>query len=93
MARTSKTAIFWSFAAGVVVSLIITAGVFIWVNNAPIPFVSKVQQVNSTVDERLLDGKSIDPNEKLYAAGRIPAEELFLLDYIRSEHPFAFVRA
>ena len=38
MARTSKTAIFWSFAAGVVVSLIITAGVFIWVNNAPIPF-------------------------------------------------------
>lgn len=25
--------------------------------------------------------------------GRIPAEELFLLDYIGSEHPFAFVRA
>ena len=70
MARTSKTAIFWSFAAGVVVSLIITAGVFIWVNNAPIPFVSKVQQVSSSVDERLLDGKSIDPNEKLYAAGQ-----------------------
>ena len=24
--------------------------------------------------------------------GRIPAEELFLLDYIRPEHPFGFVR-
>ena len=67
---TSKTAIFWSFTAGVVVSLIITAGVFIWVNNAPIPFVSKVQQVSSNVDEQLLDGKSIDPNRKLYDAGQ-----------------------
>lgn len=67
---TSKTAIFWSFTAGVVVSLIITAGVFIWVNNAPIPFVSKVQQVGSNVDEQLLDGKSIDPNRKLYDAGQ-----------------------
>lgn len=67
---TSKTAIFWSFTAGVVVSLIITAGVFIWVNNAPIPFVSKVQQVSSNVDEQLLDGKSIDPNRKLYDTGQ-----------------------
>ncbi len=67
---TSKTAIFWSFTAGVVVSLIITAGVFIWVNNAPIPFVSKVQQVSSNVDEQLLDGKSLDPNRKLYDAGQ-----------------------
>ena len=24
--------------------------------------------------------------------GRIPAEELFLLDYIKSEHPFAFIK-
>lgn len=67
---TSKTAIFWSFTAGVVVSLIITASVFIWVNNAPIPFVSKVQQVSSNVDEQLLDGKSLDPNRKLYDAGQ-----------------------
>ena len=67
---TSKTAIFWSFTAGVVVSLIITAGVFIWVNTAPIPFVSKVQQVSSNVDEQLLDGRSIDPNRKLYDAGQ-----------------------
>lgn len=67
---TSKSAIFWSFTAGVVVSLIITAGVFIWVNEAPIPFVSKVQQVSSSVDERLLDGKSIDPNQKLYDEGQ-----------------------
>ena len=67
---TSKTAIFWSVTAGVVVSLIITAGVFIWVNNAPIPFVSKVQQVSSNVDEQLLDGKSLDPNRKLYDAGQ-----------------------
>ena len=43
---------------------------FIWVNNAPIPFVSKVQQVSSNVDEQLLDGKSIDPNRKLYDAGQ-----------------------
>lgn len=67
---TSKTAIFWSFTAGVVVSLIITAGIFIWVNNAPIPFVSKVQQVSSNIDERLLDGKTIDPNQKLYDEGQ-----------------------
>ena len=67
---TSKTAIFWSFTPGVVVSPIIPAGVFIWVHNAPIPFVSKVQQVSSNVDEQLLDGKSIDPNRKLYDAGQ-----------------------
>ncbi len=67
---TSKTALFWSFTSGVVVALIIAAAAFVWVNDAPIPFVSKVQQVSSSVDERLLDGKSIDPNQKLYDDGQ-----------------------
>lgn len=55
---------------GVVSALIVAAAAFIIISNAPIPFVNKIQQVNTTVDERLLDGKSIDPNKKLYAAGQ-----------------------
>lgn len=68
--KTSKTALFWSFAAGVVVALIISAATFIWISNAPIPFVNKVQTVNESVDPALLDGKTIDPNQPLYADGQ-----------------------
>lgn len=69
-ARTSKTALFWSFTLGVVVALIISACTFIWISNAPIPLVNKVQTVAETVDPALLDGKTIDPNKALYADGQ-----------------------
>lgn len=68
--KTSKTALFWSFTAGVTVALIICAATFIWISNAPIPFVNKVQTVNESVDPALLDGKTIDPNQPLYADGQ-----------------------
>lgn len=68
--KTSKTALFWSFTAGVVVALIICATTFIWISNAPIPFVNKVQTVSQSVDPSLLDGKTIDPNQPLYADGQ-----------------------
>ncbi len=70
MRKYSGAALFWSFTMGVVVALIITAAAFILITNAPIPFVSKVQDVASSVDESLLDGKTIDPNSKLYATGQ-----------------------
>ena len=61
--------LFWSFTGGVVLALVIAAGVALWITNAPIPFVSKVQQSQSTVDEAMLNGK-LDPNKKLYADGQ-----------------------
>lgn len=70
MRKYSGAALFWSFTMGVVTALIITAAVFIVISNAPVPFVSIIQQVSASVDERLLDGKSIDPNKKLYAPGQ-----------------------
>ena len=57
MRKYSGAALFWSFTMGVVTALIITAAVFIVISNAPVPFVSKIQQVSASVDERLLDGK------------------------------------
>lgn len=66
MTISNKTAIVWSFISGVVTALIITAGAFVLISGAPIPFVNKVQQVRTTVDPALLDGKSLDPNAPLY---------------------------
>ena len=51
-------------------AVILAAAVFIFISNAPIPFVNKIQQVSTSVDEKLLDGKTIDPNKKLYASGQ-----------------------
>lgn len=70
MRKYSGSALFWSFTMGVVTALIIAAAAFIVISNAPIPFVNKIQQVSTSVDERLLDGKSIDPNAKLYDTGQ-----------------------
>lgn len=70
MRKYSGAALFWSFTMGVVTALILAAAAFIIVSNAPIPFVNKIQQVNTSIDERLLDGKTIDPNKKLYASGQ-----------------------
>ena len=52
----SRTALFWSFACGVIVALMIAAATALWVTSAPIPFVSKVQQASSNVDPSMLDG-------------------------------------
>ena len=70
MRKYSGAALFWSFTMGVVTALILAAAVFIFISNAPIPFVNKIQQVSTSVDEKLLDGKTIDPNKKLYASGQ-----------------------
>ena len=70
MRKYSGAALFWSFSMGVVTALILAAAAFIVITNAPIPFVNKIQQVNTSVNEALLDGKSIDPNRKLYDAGQ-----------------------
>lgn len=71
MASGRFAPLFWSFASGVVTALIITAGIFIWISNAPVPLVNKVQQVSQTVDPSLLDGKSIDPNRPLYSGNAV----------------------
>lgn len=70
MRKYSGAALFWSFTMGVVTALVLAAAAFILITNAPIPFINKVQNVSASVDEKLLDGKSIDPNRKLYAAGQ-----------------------
>lgn len=63
------TALFWSFALGVTAALAVAAAVFMFINNAPVPFVNKVDQSAVAVDEELLDGR-LDPNKKLYAEGQ-----------------------
>ena len=72
-ARTNSgfgwTALFWSFALGVTAALAVAAAVFMFVNNAPVPFVNKVDQSAVAVNEELLDGR-LDPNKKLYAEGQ-----------------------
>ncbi len=68
--RTSFSAIFISFVLGVVVALAAAAATIMFINKTPVPFVNKVQQSASTVDPALLDGKTIDPNKKLYADGQ-----------------------
>ena len=68
--RTKFKAIFISFVVGVVVALATAAAVIMFIYQAPVPFVNKVQQSTSSVDAGLLDGKTIDPNKKLYSAGQ-----------------------
>ena len=63
------TALFWSFALGVTAALAVAAAVFMFINNAPVPFVNKVDQSAVAVNEELLDGR-LDPNKKLYAEGQ-----------------------
>lgn len=76
MASTSRkttftlVGLFWSFTAGFVVAAMASAAVAYWITKAPIPFVAKVHQSEVSVDPALLDGKSIDPNKKLYADGQ-----------------------
>ncbi len=62
--------LFWAYVFGVVSALIITAGAFVFITNAPVPLVDKVHHVSNTTDPALLDGKTIDPNTPLYSAGQ-----------------------
>ena len=60
-------ALFWSFALGVTLALVVCAGVFKVINDAPVPFVTKVQTVQNEGDElRALK----DPNQPLYKEGQ-----------------------
>ena len=60
-------ALFWSFALGVTLALVVCAGVFKVINAAPVPFVTKVQTVQNEGDElRALK----DPNQPLYKEGQ-----------------------
>ena len=60
-------ALFWSFALGVTLALVVCAGVFKVINDAPVPFVTKVQTVQNEGDElRALK----DPNQSLYKEGQ-----------------------
>lgn len=60
--------IFWAFALGVVVSIAITAIAAKLIYDAPVPFVTKVQQ-SALEENALMDGR-LDPNKKLYAEGQ-----------------------
>ena len=63
-------AILISFVVGIVVALAAAAATIMFINKTPVPFVNKVQQSTAAVDAALLDGKTIDPNKKLYASGQ-----------------------
>ena len=60
-------ALFWSFALGVAVALVISAAAFKIINDAPVPFVSKVQVVQND-DDGVRRQK--DPNQALYKEGQ-----------------------
>lgn len=61
-------ALFWSFALGVTLALVTCAVIFKVINDAPLPFISKVQSVQ-TEENDLMDGR-LDPNKKLYSEGQ-----------------------
>ena len=59
------------FVAGVVVGLLIAVAVALYLTNAPIPFVNKVQRPTENVQPGA-DGKLPDPNKPLYGAPTTP---------------------
>ena len=61
-------ALFWSFALGVTVALAISAAAFKIINDAPVPFVSKVQVVQTDDEDDIRRQK--DPNQALYKEGQ-----------------------
>jgi cell division protein FtsN len=69
-ARASFSQLFWSFACGGLFAICVAAGVTLWITNAPIPFVAKIQSTNVKSLSEVLDGKNLDPNAKLYAEGQ-----------------------
>lgn len=67
--RFGWSALFWSFTAGVVFALTLTAAAALLISKAPIPFVTKVQQTVTSINPTLLSGQ-LDPNKKLYTDGQ-----------------------
>lgn len=61
---------FWSFTLGFVLALALAAAAFVVVSNAPIPFVNRIQSAQTTTEPSLVNGKPMDPNQKLYASGQ-----------------------
>ena len=58
--------LFFSFILGFCAAAAGAAAVALWITDAPVPLVAKVHQAQGSVDPAVLDGKTIDPNEKLY---------------------------
>ena len=76
MAMTQNKSSFWlGTMVGVLIGCVACAAVALFITNAPIPFVEKVQKQSTPVDAAALDGK--DPNGALYdAASRgTPADD------------------
>jgi len=61
----------YGFIAGLVVGLGIAVAVAVYLTNAPIPFVNKVQRPTENVKPGA-DGKLPDPNQPLYGAPATP---------------------
>ena len=93
MAANQKKGSFWLGAMlGVLVGCIACAALALFITNAPIPFVEKVQKQSTPVDAAALDGK--DPNTALYDSGTrgTPADDA--LSAIKTvEAPTAHQRA
>ena len=93
MAANQKKGSFWLGAMlGVLVGCIASAALALFITNAPIPFVEKVQKQSTPVDAAALDGK--DPNTALYDSGTrgTPADDA--LSAIKTvEAPTAHQRA
>ena len=93
MATNQKKGSFWLGAMlGVLVGCIACAALALFITNAPIPFVEKVQKQSTPVDAAALDGK--DPNTALYDSGTrgTPADDA--LSAIKTvEAPTAHQRA
>ena len=90
MAANQKKGFFWLGAMlGVLVGCIACAALALFITNAPIPFVEKVQKQSTPVDAAALDGK--DPNTALYDSST-PADDA--LSAIKTvEAPTAHQRA
>lgn len=93
MAANQKKGSFWLGAMlGVLVGCIACVALALFITNAPIPFVEKVQKQSTPVDAAALDGK--DPNTALYDSGTrgTPADDA--LSAIKTvEAPTAHQRA
>ena len=62
-----KGSFFLGTMVGILIGCVACAAVALFITNAPIPFVEKVQKQSTPVDAAALDGK--DPNSALYDAG------------------------
>lgn len=65
--RAQRGSTLIGFVAGLVVGLAIAAAVALYLTNAPIPFINKVQRPTENVRPGA-DGKLPDPNKPLYGA-------------------------